>query len=315
MQEQGTGPGHSKPTPGDLLFLVLVNMIAGPRDAISRHIPRYCSPCSSTQSTIDALHLSFFQQPRVDRATRGIGMSRLKEDVFDWPADVPRSGLPVQISTAGIVHDLGNLIQVASSALNHLARDPNVSAAPDLGPVIAGAKTALERAGGLVRQAIGVARDIHAEIEHADVGACLAEVESVVRSAWAANMRLEIRVGSDLPRVKGDPIGLQNAVLNLLFNARDGMPDGGLISIDAALAPEDSTGGRIDVRVADNGIGMTSETRVRAFDPFFTTKGGGLGGVGLPMVKRFAEEAGGSVDIESELGSGTAVTLRLPAIR
>ncbi|MER8416920.1 ATP-binding protein [Mesorhizobium sp. M1329] len=248
-------------------------------------------------------------------SNRGNGMSRLKEDVFDRPADVPRSGLPVQISTAGIVHDLGNLIQVASSALNHLARDPNVSAAPDLGLVIAGAKTALERAGGLVRQTIGVARDIHAEIEHADVGACLAEVESVVRSAWGANLRLEVRVGSDLPQVKGDPIGLQNAVLNLLFNARDAMPDGGLISIDAALAPESSTGGRIDVRVADNGIGMTSETMVRAFDPFFTTKRGGLGGVGLPMVKRFAEEAGGSVDIESELGSGTAVTLRLPAIR
>ncbi len=60
---------------------------------------------------------------------------------------------------------------------------------------------------------------------------------------------------------------------------------------------------------------MTRETVLRAFDPFFTTKSAGLGGVGLPMVKRFAEETGGSVDIESTLGSGTTVILRLPAMQ
>ena len=242
-------------------------------------------------------------------------MSRpeIKEDVFDRPPDVPRGGLPVQMSTAGIVHDLGNLIQVASSALNHLARDPNVSAAPALGLVITGAKTALDRAGGLVRQTISLARETHTEIEHANVGVCLAEIESLIRSAWDANILLEVRLCSDLPLVRCDRIGLQNAVLNLLFNARDAMPNGGLISVDAS-ASESSAGSQVDIRVADNGIGMTRETMVRAFDPFFTTKGEGLGGVGLPMVKRFVEESGGSVDVESRLGSGTTVTLRLPAM-
>lgn len=62
----------------------------------------------------------------------------IKEDVFDGPPDGPGSGMSVQMSTTGIVHDLGNLIQVASSALNHLARDPSIQAAPALGPVIAG---------------------------------------------------------------------------------------------------------------------------------------------------------------------------------
>jgi signal transduction histidine kinase len=247
----------------------------------------------------------------------GNGMSRPgpKENVFDLPTDAPRRGLPRQVSTAGIVHDLGNLIQVASSALNHLARDPGVSAAPALGPVIAGAKTALERAGCLVRQTISAAREVHTEIENANVGVCLAEIESLIRSAWDANIRLEVRVGSDLPLIRCDRIGLQNAVLNLLFNARDAMPDGGLISVDAALVDESSTASQVDIRVADNGIGMTRETMVRAFDPFFTTKGAGLGGVGLPMVKCFAEESGGSVDVQSRLGAGTIVTLRLPAMR
>ncbi|WP_245441944.1 sensor histidine kinase [Mesorhizobium hawassense] len=219
------------------------------------------------------------------------------------------------MSAAGIVHDLGNLIQVASSALNHLARDPNVSAAPDLGSVIAGAKTALERAGGLVRQTIGAAGGICSDIQQANVCDCLAEIETLIRSAWDAGIRLEVRVRPDLPLIRCDRIGLQNAVLNLLFNARDAMPDGGLISVEAAFVPERATVGQIVIRIQDNGIGMTGETMVRAFDPFFTTKGEGLGGVGLPMVKRFAEESGGSVALQSTLGAGTTVTLRFPAMR
>ncbi|TSE07864.1 ATP-binding protein [Mesorhizobium intechi] len=244
-------------------------------------------------------------------------MSRLesKEDVFGSMAAPPSDERPGQISAAGIVHDLGNLIQVASSALNHLARDPTVSAAPALGPVIAGAKTALERAGGLVRQTIGAAGGICSDIQQANVGECLAEIETLIRGAWDASIRLKVRLESNLPLIRCDRTGLQNAVLNLLFNARDAMPDGGLISVDVALVPERSADGQVHIRVEDNGIGMSRETMGRAFDPFFTTKGEGLGGVGLPMVKSFAEEAGGSVIVQSTLGAGTAVTLRLPAMR
>ncbi|UCI19060.1 ATP-binding protein [Mesorhizobium sp. B2-1-8] len=244
-------------------------------------------------------------------------MSRaeVKIDVFDRPASVVPDGAPMQLSTAGIVHDLGNLIQVASSALNRLARDPGVSATPALVLVIASARTALERAGGLVRHTISLARENHTEIEHADVATCLAEIETFIRTAWDPNIRLAVRVRPDLPLAKCDRMDLQNAVLNLVFNARDAMPNGGLISIEAAAIGEGSDATQIDLRVADNGIGMTRETIACAFDPFFTTKGEGLGGVGLPMVKRFAGQSGGSVEIESMLGSGTTVILRLPAIR
>ncbi|PZV34573.1 sensor histidine kinase [Mesorhizobium kowhaii] len=234
------------------------------------------------------------------------------ENVFAARGDVPQGRLSLQMSTAGVVHDLGNLIQVASSALNHLGRDPNISMAPGVGFVIAGAKTALERAGCLVRQTIRTAGEIQGETPNANVGVCLADLQSIIRCAWDANVHLEVRVGSDLPLVRCDQVGLQNAVLNLLFNARDAMPDGGLVSVHASVS-EDSN--QVDVRVEDHGIGMTSETMVRAFDLFFTTKGEGLGGVGLPMVKRFVEESGGSIDVESTLGSGTIMTLRLPVMR
>ncbi|MBZ9799582.1 sensor histidine kinase [Mesorhizobium sp. ES1-4] len=240
-------------------------------------------------------------------------MSRpeVKVDVFDSPPEIPRDGLPIQLATAGIVHDLGNLIQVASSALNHLARDPSVSAAPALGHVISGARTALERAGALVRQTISSAR----ESEYANVGACLAEIETLIRSAWDPKIRLEVRVTPDLPSVRCNRLGLQNAILNLVFNARDASPNGGLISIETAVVFDGSSAAQVDITTADDGLGMTAETIAFAFDPFFTTKAQGLGGVGLPMVKRFAEESGGSIDIQSAPGAGTTVTLRLPAMR
>jgi signal transduction histidine kinase len=178
--------------------------------------------------------------------------------------------------------------------------------------VIASARTALQRAGALVRETIGKAAEAPRDIEHTDLGSCLAEVEALIRCAWDSHIRLAVRVGSDLPRAKCDRLGLQNSILNLVFNARDAMPDGGSILIDAAMAGH-GRAALIEIRVADTGIGMTQETMARAFDPFFTTKCPGLGGIGLPMVKHFAEQHDGSVEIDSAVGSGTTVILRLPA--
>lgn len=149
--------------------------------------------------------------------------------------------------------------------------------------------------------------------EEASVGACLAEVAKLIGSAWDSNIWLDVHAGHDLPPAKCDPLSLQDAILNLVFNAREAMPDGGSITIEAAsVAHAPAT--VVELRIEDRGIGMTPETVLRAFDPFFTTKGVGLGGVGLPMVKQFAERHGGSVEIESALGSGTTVILRLPAV-
>jgi len=221
---------------------------------------------------------------------------------------------PVPLPETGLVHDLGNLIQVASSALSLVTRDATVADRPTLEPALDSARVALLRAGTLVREALATAREAHelGAPQLANVSACLAEVETLLRSSWEPKLRLRIHAGSRLPSVPCDHLELQNAILNLLFNARDAMPDGGLIVIEAALVHR----GRaplVELLVRDSGIGMTAETARQAFDPFFTTKGTGLGGVGLPMVRHFVERHGGNVDIESELGSGTTVTLRLPA--
>lgn len=221
-----------------------------------------------------------------------------------------RAGELTDFLAAGVVHDLGNLIQIASSALNIMESNPNIRTS-GLEPVIAGARTSLDQAGALVRQTIGLARAQRAAVEEANIPDCFAEIEAIVAGGWKKAARLDVRIHSDVPSVRCDPLALKNAVLNLLLNARDAMPDGGAILLRAENAGE----GHVEVRVSDKGIGMTPETVARAFDPFFTTKSTGMGGVGLPMVKRFAEEVGGRVLIESELGLGTTVILKMPASR
>jgi signal transduction histidine kinase len=217
-------------------------------------------------------------------------------------------------STTGLVHDLGNLIQIASSAVNLVSRNPSIHTA-GLELVIAGAKKSLERAGALVRQTISMASDRAVAVEQVSLEACLAEVEALIQATWERSIQLHVQVSSDLPLVTCDPLALQNAVLNLLFNARDAMPDGGAISISAAAISLESGVPGVELRIADNGIGMTPDTIIRAFDPFFTTKCDGSGGIGLPMVDRFARDVGGRILIESEYGVGTTVTLKLPALQ
>jgi signal transduction histidine kinase len=223
-----------------------------------------------------------------------------------------RKSIALQTESAvGIIHDLGNMIQIASAAVNIVARDPGANPA-DLEPVIAGARASLERAGALVRQTIGMMSERATAAEQVSLAAVLSEVESLVQVTWGNCIQLDVWASPDLPTVKCDQLALQNVVLNLLFNARDAMPDGGVISIRAETISLDS-GAPIELRVADSGIGMKPDTVVQAFDPFFTTKADGLGGVGLPMVERFVQQMGGSVHIESEYGIGTTVKLLLPA--
>jgi signal transduction histidine kinase len=146
-----------------------------------------------------------------------------------------------------------------------------------------------------------------------DVEACLSEIEALTQTRWWHGIRLKIEVDPDLPLLECDPAALQNAVLNLLLNAHDAMPGGGVVSIRAEATSLGSGVMGVELSVADNGMGMKPDTIERAFDPFFTTKPDGLGGVGLPIVRRFAEEAGGSVVIESNFGIGTVVKLRVAA--
>ncbi len=215
--------------------------------------------------------------------------------------------------TAGIVHDLGNIIQILSSTVDVLDQHPAIRATKQLQPTIDRAVTSLERARVLVEQILGFARTSDSKHESVDLAMCLAGLERLLRWIGKNDMRIDIQVAADVPPVVCNRSNLENAILNLALNARDAMPDGGVFSIRATTCSNRGIVTGVVLRVSDTGIGMTPETIARAFEPFFTTKTGARGhGLGLPMVQHFAHESGGNVTIESKVGIGTTITLRLP---
>jgi signal transduction histidine kinase len=213
---------------------------------------------------------------------------------------------PADIAAAGAVHDLGNLIQIAASAVSIIARAHDMPAERS-GPLLARATASLDQAGALVRHTIGAFRDRAAAPADTSIAESIALVAALLDMRDERGLALEIDLDPDLPVVRCDPLGLQNALLNLVFNGRDAMAGEGVVRVRAR-----ATAWHTEISVSDSGIGMSLATISRAFDPFFTTKSDGLGGVGLPMVEHFVRDAGGTVSIESEPGVGTTVTMRLP---
>jgi signal transduction histidine kinase len=225
------------------------------------------------------------------------------------PSDVLRD-------TAGVVHDLGNLIQIAASAVNLIARGAG-GRDEAVEPLIARARASLERAGALVHQTMGRASApssaAEGGVQPLSLAASLAEITELLAWACEPNIMLSIAAPLSLPWVRCNRLDLQNAVLNLVINARDALPVGGVVRVVARPAAENHDGDAVDLQIIDNGVGMDAQTRLQAFTPLFTTKAEGHGsGMGLAMVKRFVEAAGGRVSIASRPNAGTTVTIRLP---
>jgi len=213
----------------------------------------------------------------------------------------------VAIAAAGMLHDLGNLVQIATSALNILARTPDMPFA-HREPLLHRARTSLDHAGTILHQNMARAAGRVAEAPRCDVAACLADIVALVGGGEDRLLRIELRVEPGLPAPACDPVGLRRALLNLVLNAREAMGGQGTVRVEARAMPC-----AVALSVRDHGAGMSPATLARVFDPFFTTRRGAPGGIGLPMVERFVRSAGGGVAIESEPGIGTTVTLHLPA--
>lgn len=208
--------------------------------------------------------------------------------------------------SAVLVHDIGNYIQIAMSAMRLMSRHDRLAGSTALGAMLAQAEDSLARAGALIR----LSRHGPLIDEETQLDACLKEMATLLRYATGPHVRVRLHVGL-VPSVRVSRVGLQNVILNLAINARDAMPAGGMLTISALLADGPSTP-EVETVVADTGTGMAGETLARAFEPRFSTKSSG-GGMGLAGARQFIEAAGGRIGIDSAPGRGTAVTLRLPA--
>jgi PAS domain S-box-containing protein len=225
--------------------------------------------------------------------------------------------------TGGLAHDFNNLLAVIVGNMQLLGRALRES--PRLLRQTETALKAAMRGADLTRRLLAFARQQMLEPQVVDVNGLIGGMYELLRRSLTGEV--EIRQSSDptLWPVKIDPGQLENAILNLVINARDAMPEGGVITISTrnewVAAPiADSTaevplhaGAYSVLEVQDTGTGMSADVLKRVFEPFFTTKDVGKGsGLGLPMVYGFVRQSGGHVRIDSTLGVGTSVQLFLP---
>jgi PAS domain S-box-containing protein len=220
--------------------------------------------------------------------------------------------------TGGVAHDFNNLLTPIIGSLDLLQRK-------ELGGereqrLIAGAVQSAERARTLVQRLLAFARRQPLQPVPVDVGNLVRGMVDLVSSTTGPQIKVVVDISDNLPLAQADPNQLEMAILNLAVNARDAMPDGGVLTL-SLCAEMTSVGHRsrlpaahyLLLSVADTGSGMDENTLARAAEPFFSTKGVGRGtGLGLSMVHGLASQLGGALTIRSEQGKGTDVELWLP---
>jgi signal transduction histidine kinase len=182
---------------------------------------------------------------------------------------------------------------------------------------------AAQRAAELTRRLLAVARRQPLRPQSLEVDRLVVALMERLRGMLGDGIAVEISRRHELRPAMADPAALETAIVNLINNARDAMPDGGRLFVEAGMAQIDEAQARqagevtpgpyVIISVTDNGTGMPPEAVRRAFDPFFSTKRGGKGrGLGLSTVEGFARQSGGHVALVSTPGKGTTVTIYLP---
>jgi len=212
---------------------------------------------------------------------------------------------------AGLAHDFNNLMQVIAARLEILRRRAGAQVDEDVAVV----RRSIRKAEGLTRQLMLFTGRRQAQPRTTRLQQLLPELVAMLLPLVRADTAIELDAPDDVPPVYVDVEEFEAALTNLVANARDAMPRGGRIRVSLAAPPADAgQPAWVELRVSDDGAGMSAEVMARVFEPFFTTKEPGKGtGLGLSQVQSFAHGSGGTAGIDSTPGHGTTVTLRLPA--
>jgi PAS domain S-box-containing protein len=220
--------------------------------------------------------------------------------------------------TGGIAHDFNNMLQGVIGSLDLIRKRLEAGQTADVGRLLDAAMTSAERAAALTHRLLAFSRRQALDPRPLELNPLIASMVDLLHRTLGERIELELSPAPDAWPICCDRNQLENAIINLVINARDAMPDGGVVSISTGNArlqetedepPEDCA----CLSVSDNGCGMPPEVVERAFDPFFTTKPIGHGtGLGLSMVYGFVRQSGGQVAIDTREGAGTTVRLYLP---
>jgi PAS domain S-box-containing protein len=215
--------------------------------------------------------------------------------------------------TGGVAHDFNNILMIISGSLHFLKKSATTDA--KMQRAISAIETATRRGAALTSQLLTFARRQSVNPQVIDLSDRIEGIREVLDTGAGSSVRLAFDLDRPIWPVTVDVSELETALVNLVINARDAMPSGGIITVAArnAGAAHSDEGDFVAVSVEDSGQGIAPDVLNKVFDPFFTTKPVGKGtGLGLSQVHGFAHQAGGTVRVESELGKGTKVTILLP---
>ncbi|MGP0013321.1 ATP-binding protein [Pseudomonas sp.] len=225
--------------------------------------------------------------------------------------------------TGGIAHDFNNMLTGIIGSLELLKRRLARGRLEDLDSLIDLGVTSANRAAGLTHRLLAFSRRQSLDSKPVNMNELVTSMGELLHRSLNESIRLEMALGESLWTAEADPNQLESALLNLVLNARDAMPDGGNLlvrtfnqALDLAFTDAQANlepGDYVVLQVRDSGSGVPQSIINRVFDPFFTTKPIGQGtGLGLSMIYGFSKQSGGHVAIDSTVGQGTTVSLYLP---
>ncbi|KAF1005589.1 MAG: Sensor kinase CckA [Pseudomonas fluorescens] len=225
--------------------------------------------------------------------------------------------------TGGIAHDFNNMLTGIIGSLELMRRRLARGRLDDLENLIDLGITSANRAAGLTHRLLAFSRRQSLDSKPVVLNTLVTSMAELLQRSLNESIELEMRLPDNLWAAEADPNQLESALLNLVLNARDAMPNGGRLVIETANRNLDNVfttaygcvkpGDYIELSISDNGCGIPDSVINRVFDPFFTTKPIGQGtGLGLSMIYGFARQSNGHVTIHSEVNKGTTVSLFLP---
>ncbi|GAA4609534.1 hypothetical protein GCM10023107_92080 [Actinoplanes octamycinicus] len=223
----------------------------------------------------------------------------------------------------GVAHDFNNILAIIGNYTDFAIEE--TSDKPQVQADLKQARTAVDRATNLTRQLLTFTRGDAIQPQDIDLNASIAEVHAMLERTIGEHITLIALPADQPPIVHADPGQIQQILLNLAINARDAMPEGGTIVLEANTAvldgdevnmqPPLAAGTYARLLVSDTGHGMSAATAARIFEPFYTTKPQGKGtGLGLATVYGIVTEAGGSINVYSEVDIGTTFRIYLPLV-
>lgn len=252
--------------------------------------------------------------PMLDQTGRVVGVLGVYQDVTE------RKRLEEQLRQSqkmeaigrlagGIAHDFNNLLTIISGnvhLMQHLPPDD-----PECPPLLDDIRDAAERAATLTRQLLTFSRKQPTRSEPLDLNDIVAGLGNMLRRLLGERIVVRTPLSTSPVRIRGDRGQIEQVIMNLAVNAKDAMPEGGTLTISTAEEYDEQRFVRLTI--ADTGMGMTDDVKRHLFEPFFTTKEIGKGtGLGLATVYGIVKQAGGTIEVESTPGAGTAFFIRLP---